>query len=125
MTEVQDDRKYTQDHEWVKKDDGKVKYGITDYAQDELGDIVYVEAPHTDDEVDKGDAIGVLESVKTVSDLHAPVSGTIVEVNDDIEASPELLNDDPYGEGWIAVIETDDESEFEDLMSAEEYKEEI
>ncbi len=125
MTEVLEDLKYTSNHDWVEVEDGKVKYGITDFAQDELGDIVYVELPRVDDQVSKEDMLGVIESVKTVTDLYAPVSGTITEVNDELEASPELLNEDPYGEGWIAVIELSDKKEIENLMNAEEYRDEI
>ena len=113
---------YTEEHEWIKKEDGSIRYGITDYAQEELGDIVYVELPSEGENMDKGDVLGVVESVKTVSDLYSPVSGTIEEVNEELETSPEILNDDPFGDGWIAVIELDDPSELDNLMTAEEYE---
>ncbi|MEF8873121.1 MAG: glycine cleavage system protein GcvH [Candidatus Thermoplasmatota archaeon] len=123
MTEIPDDLVYSKDHEWIKVDDGKVRYGITDHAQDELGDIVYVELPEEGEKVEKGDMVGVIESVKAVSDLYIPISGEIMEVNKEVESEPELLNEDPYGEGWIAVIEIADEGEVESLLSAEEYEE--
>ncbi len=123
MSEIPDDLKYGEEHEWVKITDGKVRYGITEYAQDELGDIVYVELPEEGEEVKLGDMAGVIESVKAVSDLYAPISGKIIEVNTELEAEPELLNEDPYGKGWIAVMEIGDESEVESLLSAQEYKE--
>ncbi len=125
MVEILDDRRYTEDHEWGKVTDGKIKYGITDYAQDELGDIVYVELPEEGEEVERGDMMGVIESVKTVSDLYAPVSGTISKVNRDLEAEPETLNEDPFGEGWIVEIEMADKSEVEMLMNHEEYEAEV
>ncbi len=125
MVEIPDDRRYTEEHEWGKVSDGKIKYGITDYAQDELGDIVYVELPEEGEEVERGDMIGVIESVKTVSDLYAPVSGTISAVNRDLETSPETLNEDPYEEGWIVEIEISDESEVNMMMNPEEYEAEV
>jgi len=125
MTEVIEDLKYTDNHEWVQVDGDKITYGITDYAQEELGDIVYVELPLVDEDIEKGEVMGVVESVKTVSDLHSPVSGTILEVNEELEAAPELINEEPFSKGWIAKIEIDDPSELDDLLSAEEYKEEV
>ncbi len=122
MTEIPEELKYTEEHEWVEISDGKLKYGITDHAQDELGDIVYVELPAEGEEVGKGDIAGVIESVKAVSDLYVPATGKILEVNDELEAQPEKINEDPYGEGWIAIIELEDESEISDLMSATEYE---
>ncbi len=123
MPDIPEDLKYTEDHEWVKIENGKaVRYGITDYAQSELGEIVYVELPEKDEVVEKGDMIGAVESVKTVSDLYTPVTGTIVKVNEELDDSPEIINEDPYGDGWIAVIELSDESELGSLISAEEYK---
>ncbi len=123
MVEIPEDLKYTENHEWVKIDDGKtVRYGITDYAQSELGEIVYVELPEKDEIVEKGDMIGAVESVKTVSDLYTPVSGTIVKVNQELDDSPEIINEDPYGDGWIAVIELSDGSGLDSLISPEEYK---
>ena len=122
MPEIPEELRYTEDHEWVKLTDGEIQYGITDYAQEELGDIVYIELPEVGEEVEKGDMIGVVESVKTVSDLYAPISGTIKEVNESLEAAPETINEDPYGDGWIVTIEYEDKSEYEDLMDAEEFK---
>jgi len=124
MADIYEELKYTDNHEWIKVDGDEITYGITDYAQDELGDIVYVELPMEGEEVEKGDVIGVVESVKTVSDLYAPVSGTISAVNTDLEGEPEKINEKPFGDGWIAKIEMDDESELDDLLSAEEYKKE-
>ncbi|MFW6040744.1 MAG: glycine cleavage system protein GcvH [Thermoplasmatota archaeon] len=122
MPELPDDMMYTENHEWIKKEKDVIRYGITDYAQEELGDIVYVELPMEDEEFEKGDVIGVIESVKTVSDLYAPVSGQIKKVNSKLEDSPELINDDPYGDGWITTIEIEDEAELEQLLSAEKYE---
>ncbi|MFW5904007.1 MAG: glycine cleavage system protein GcvH [Candidatus Saliniplasma sp.] len=122
MVEVDEDLKYTEKHEWIKIDGEEITYGITDYAQEELGDIVYVELPMEGEEVDKGDVIGVVESVKTVSDLYAPISGTISAVNMNLEGAPEQINEDPFGEGWIAKMEIDSKSELEELLTAEEYK---
>lgn len=124
MAEIDKELKYTENHEWIKVEGDEITYGITDYAQDELGDIVYVELPIEDEEVEKGEVIGVVESVKTVSDLYAPVSGTIKNVNTDLEGEPEKINEKPFGEGWIAKIEMDDESELDDLLTAEDYKKE-
>lgn len=122
MPEIPEELRYTEDHEWVKLTDGEVQYGITDYAQEELGDIVYIELPEVGDEVEKGDMIGVIESVKTVSDLYAPMTGNIKEVNEALEEAPETINEDPYGDGWIVTIEYNDKSEYESLMDAEEFK---
>ncbi|MFW6196216.1 MAG: glycine cleavage system protein GcvH [Thermoplasmatota archaeon] len=122
MPEIPEELRYTEDHEWVKLTDGEAQYGITDYAQEELGDIVYIELPEVGEDVEKGDMIGVIESVKTVSDLYAPMTGTITKVNDELEESPETINDDPYGDGWIVKIEYEDKSEYESLMDAEKFK---
>lgn len=122
MSEVPEDLKYTEEHEWVKKEDGNVRYGVTDFAQEELGDIVYVELPEEGDELEKGDMLGVVESVKTVSDLYSPIGGKIIGVNEDLLDTPSMINEDPFGEGWIAIIELSDEAGMESLMSAEEYK---
>lgn len=122
MPEIPEELRYTEDHEWVKLTDGEAQYGITDYAQEELGDIVYIELPAVGEEVEKGDMIGVVESVKTVSDLYAPITGTIKEVNEALEGAPETINEDPYGDGWIVTIEYGDKSEYEYLMDAEEFK---
>ncbi len=115
-----DDYKYTAEHEWVKKDGDTLQIGITDYAQDQLGDIVFVEFPEVGDSFDKDETFGTLESVKAVSDLFLPVGGEIVEINEALEDEPELLNSDPNG-AWIVKIKPSDASEFDSLMSKEAY----
>jgi len=120
--EFPEDLKYTKEHEWVLIEGGTATVGITDYAQDQLGDIVFVELPAVGDKVSKEDAFGVVESVKAVSDIYAPLSGKVVEVNDDLPDDPEMLNEDPYGDGWIIRIELTDPDEIEDLMTAAEYE---
>jgi glycine cleavage system H protein len=115
--------KFSKEHEWVLVEAGVATVGITDYAQDQLGDIVFVELPAVGDKVSKEDAFGVVESVKAVSDIYAPVSGKVVEVNDDLPENPEMLNEDPYGDGWIIKIEMSDPEEVQDLMTAAEYEE--
>ncbi|MCD6114357.1 MAG: glycine cleavage system protein GcvH [Thermoprotei archaeon] len=118
---VRTDVKYTKTDEWAKKENGKVREGITDYAQKELKDIVGIELPEVGQEVKKGEAIGTLESVKSTADLYAAVSGKVVEVNERLLDEPELLNKDPYGEGWIVVIEMSDPKEFDELLTPEQY----
>ena len=113
--------RYTEEHEWTRTDGQRVTVGITQYAQDALGDVVYVDLPATGTRVDKGQPFGEVESTKSVSDLYAPLSGTIVERNESLETSPELVNSDPYGDGWMVVIEADDAGEVDGLMSAEDY----
>lgn len=115
---------YTKEHEWAKKlDDGNVAVGIDDYAQSQLHEIVFVELPEMDAEVVQGAALGAVESVKAVSDMYAPVGGKVVEVNEELLDSPELINDDTYGEGWIAKIEPNSlEADLANLMDAEKYK---
>ncbi|MFB5660839.1 glycine cleavage system protein GcvH [Alteribacillus sp. HJP-4] len=117
------DLKYSEEHEWVKQEDGKVRVGITDFAQSELGDIVFVELPEVGDEVKADDPFGSVESVKTVSELYAPVSGKVVEVNEELDDSPEFVNESPYDKAWMIVVEPSNESELDELMSAEEYEE--
>ncbi len=111
---------YTDSHEWLRVDGDKVYLGITDYAQDQLGDIVFVEIPEVDTQVEPLDSIAVIESVKAVSAIFSPVTGTILEANEELEISPELINEDPY-ENWIAVISIEDDAELDDLITAEEY----
>ncbi len=113
--------KYSEEHEWVKTEEGKIRVGITDFAQDELGDIVFVELPEVGDEISADEAFGSVESVKTVSELYAPISGKVVEVNEDLEDSPEFVNESPYEKAWMVVLEPTDESELDKLMDAEEY----
>jgi glycine cleavage system H protein len=114
--------KYTKDHEWARVEGRRVVVGITDFAQEELGDVVFVELPEVGTAVEAAGTFGVVESVKAVSDLYAPVSGTIVEVNTVLEERPELVNQSPYGEGWMIVIETMNAGELPQLLSAEEYR---
>ena len=115
--------RYTKDHEWIKVEGNIGTVGITDYAQKQLGDIVYVELPEVDDEFSKGDEVATVESVKAASPIFIPVSGKIVEVNEELEDSPELLNQDPHGKGWIFKVELSDESELDELLTAESYEE--
>ncbi|MDG4657106.1 glycine cleavage system protein GcvH [Ectobacillus antri] len=115
--------RYSEEHEWVKIEDGKVIVGITDFAQHELGDIVFVELPEVGAEVKVNEPFGSVESVKTVSELYAPVSGKVVQVNDALGDSPELVNESPYGDAWMIVLEVSDMSEVESLMNAEQYEE--
>lgn len=112
--------RYTEDHEWAKIVGSTVRIGVSDYAQDQLGDIVYVEFPEVGDSFEKGEEFGSLESVKAVSELYLPISGEIVAVNEDLADSPELINEDPYV-NWIVEIKPADKSEFEELMTAEQY----
>lgn len=124
VSETPEDLYYAPSHEWVKMDDeGIATVGITDFAQTELGDIVFVELPNAETEVSAKDEISVVESVKTASDIYAPVSGTIIEVNDVLRDTPETINSVPYDGGWIVKIALSDEGELEDLLSAEEYAE--
>ena len=119
-----DDLKYTAEHEWVRSPgsgDGTVRVGITQYAQDALGDIVYVQLPDVGEDVESGSAIGELESTKSVSDIYAPVTGTIVKVNTPLGDSPEYLSDDPYDEGWMVQLELTNPAELADLMDAAAY----
>ncbi|MGC4128220.1 MAG: glycine cleavage system protein GcvH [Bergeyella sp.] len=115
--------KYTKDHEWVRIEGNVATVGITDFAQGELGDIVYVDVDTVDDELNSGDVFGSVEAVKTVSDLFLPVSGTITEFNDALEDQPELLNTDPYGDGWIVKVQIQDGFDVSELLSAEQYQE--
>tara|TARA_B100001996_G_scaffold372954_1_gene349911 strand:+ start:452 stop:826 length:375 start_codon:yes stop_codon:yes gene_type:complete len=116
------DLKYTNDHEWVKVEDGIAYVGITDFAQGELGDIVYVEIETLNDNIKMGEVFGTVEAVKTVSDLFMPISGEIVEINDKLESEPELVNNDPYGDGWMVKIKCDDISELNDLLDLDAYE---
>ncbi|EAC5127293.1 glycine cleavage system protein GcvH [Listeria monocytogenes] len=113
---------YTEEHEWVKTDDGSYVIGITDFAQDQLGDIVFVELPEVGDTVTKGDSIGSIESVKTVSDFYAPVTGKVVAVNETLEDEPELINSNPYDTGWILKLEEVEEADVKALLSSDDYE---
>jgi glycine cleavage system H protein len=119
---VPTDLRYTTEHEWIRKDNGIGTAGITDYAQDSLGDIVYIELPEVGKKVKKGEAFGVIESVKAVSDLFSPVSGNIIEVNEQLKDNLEWINKDPYGEGWMIKIEILDPNELNELLSSQEYE---
>ncbi len=115
--------KYSKEHEWVATEETVATVGITDYAQDQLGEIVYVELPAVGDKISKDDAFGVVESVKAVSDIYAPVSGTVVEVNQELPESPEMINEDPYGDGWLVKVKVSDPAELDDLLDHDEYEE--
>ncbi len=114
--------KYTKDHEWIKIEGTVATVGITDFAQGELGDIVYVDVDTLDDTVEEGEVFGSVEAVKTVSDLFMPLTGEVIEFNDTLEDDPELVNSDPYEKGWMIKIEISDESQIQDLLDAEAYK---
>ena len=119
------DIKYTKDHEWVSLDGETATIGITDYAQSQLGDIVFVEFPDINSEINQNETFGVIEAVKTVADLFAPVSGEIIEVNSSLEDSPNFINSDPYGSGWIIKVKINDSNEYNGLMSSDVYEEHI
>ena len=118
---IPEDLKYTKDHEWVRIEGNVATVGVTDFAQSELGDIVFVEIETLDEELEKEEVFGSVEAVKTVSDLFMPIGGTIIEINENIESSPELVNSDPYGEGWMIKIEINEASDIENLLTAEAY----
>jgi glycine cleavage system H protein len=120
--DVPEDLRYTSDHEWVKVEGTRARIGITEYAQDALGDIVFVQIPEIGTAVEKGSTVSEVESTKSVSDIYAPVSGSIAEVNGDLAEAPERLNEDPYGEGWICVIEMSEPSELDGALDAEGYR---
>ncbi|MBU2565158.1 MAG: glycine cleavage system protein GcvH [Thermoplasmatales archaeon] len=120
--EIKKDLRYTKKHEWVKVEGEKVRVGITSYAQEKMTDIVYVELPDVGKEVKKDDELGVLESVKSVSEFYSPVTGTIVDVNKNLENSPDLINSSPYNDGWLIVLEMKDKTEIDALLGFEEYK---
>jgi glycine cleavage system H protein len=123
--EIPDDCRYLESHEWARTQDGTVRVGISDFAQDELGDVVFVELPDEGDAIERESDFGVIESIKAVSDIYAPVSGTISAINDTLLDEPELVNEDPYGDGWMIELDIEDESELDELLSPEEYREQI
>jgi len=126
MSKTPSNLKYTRDHEWIKVDGDIALIGITDYAQSELGDIVYVEVDTVGETLDAGDTFGTVEAVKTTSDLYMPVSGEVIEFNEKLEESPDIINEDPYGKGWIIKVKMSNaEEELSDLLSAGAYQEEI
>ncbi len=119
---VPEDLRYSKDHEWARLEGGRVRIGITDYAQDALGDVVFVELPEVGSTVKVDESFSEVESTKSVSDVYAPLAGTVVEVNGDLVDSPERLNEDPYGEGWICALEPTDPAAYDALMDAEAYR---
>ena len=119
---IPEDLRYTKDHEWVRAEGDTVRIGVTDYAQDALGDIVFVTLPEVGAQVSAGETCGEVESTKSVSDLYAPVSGTVVERNDALDTSPELVNSDPYGDGWMLVVRPDDVASVDGLLDATAYQ---
>jgi glycine cleavage system H protein len=123
MMNVPENLKYTKDHEWAKIEGDVAIIGITDYAQGELGDVVFVELPEVGTTLNAGDTFGTIEAVKAVADLYAPLSGEVVEINPELESTPEKVNQDPYGEGWMIKVKLSNPAEADDLMDAEKYKE--
>ena len=119
---VPDDRRYTDQHEWALVEDGRVRVGITDYAQDALGDVVFVELPDVGRRLAAGDIISEIESTKSVAEVYAPVAGEVIEVNEALTEAPEAVNQDPYGSGWFVVIAADDPRQVENLLDAEGYR---
>ncbi|HEV2361576.1 MAG TPA: glycine cleavage system protein GcvH [Acidimicrobiales bacterium] len=116
------DLRYTSDHEWARLEDGKVRVGITDFAQDALGPVVFVQLPAVGSAVGKGGSLGEVESTKSVSEIYAPIAGTVSEVNESLAEAPESLNDDPYGAGWLCVLDPSDASELDSLLDADGYQ---
>jgi glycine cleavage system H protein len=123
LSAIPEDRRYTREHEWARKEDGGVRMGITDYAQNALGDVVFVKLPEAGNKVEAGTVVSEVESTKSVSDVYAPVTGTVAAVNSALVDSPQTLNDDPYGEGWICVIEPDDPTAYDFLLEPPAYRE--
>jgi glycine cleavage system H protein len=123
--EVPDDCRYLDSHEWARRENGTVRVGISEFAQDELGDVVFVELPAEGDSLTQGEAFGVVESIKAVSDLYVPVSGVVTATNDDLVTAPELVNEAPYDDGWMLEIDPDDPSTLEELLSPDSYREQI
>ena len=117
-----EDIKYTEDHEWGKLENDILTIGITDFAQSELGDIIFVEFPDLNTKVSAKDSIGTLEAVKTVADIYSPISGEIIELNDQLEDVPELINEDPYNKGWILKIKINDKNDYDSLLTSDDYK---
>jgi len=123
--EVPDDCRYLDSHEWARRENDTVRVGISEFAQDELGDVVFVELPAEGDSLTRGEAFGVVESIKAVSDLYVPVSGVVTATNDDLVTAPELVNEAPYGDGWMLEIDPEDPSTLEELLSPNSYREQI
>lgn len=123
MSDIPQDLKYTKDHEWIQlAEDGTARIGITDYAQESLGDVTFVELPEVGDEFESGDTFGVVESVKAASDLYMPVAGEIVEINEDLESEPELVNKSPYENAWLIKIKLAEGADTDELLTADDYK---
>ena len=125
MSHYPEDLKYTREHEWVRPEGNEAVVGITWFAQDQLGDVVYVELPEAGREFQAGDVFGTVESVKTVSDLYMPVSGKVLEVHEELNDAPELVNQDPYGQGWMLRVEMSDPAELDRLLPADEYRQAV
>jgi glycine cleavage system H protein len=124
VTDIPEDRRYTSQHEWARAEDGRVVVGITDYAQDQLGDVVFVGLPEEGSRVQAGQPLGEVESTKSVSDVYSPVSGTVLEKNAEVEQKPELINSDPYGDGWLIAIDPDDD-DLSSLMTGDDYRRQV
>lgn len=124
-TTIPEDLRYTKEHEWARKDDEGVTFGITEHAQEQLGDVVFVELPEVGEEVAKGETFGSVESTKAVSELFAPMTGKVIAINDLLEDNPEAVNEDPYGDGWLLQIEPADEAEWDDLMDPDAYADHV
>lgn len=123
MSNVPQDLRYTREHEWARlEDDGRITIGITDFAQEQLGDVVFLDLPDIDEAVESGETLGEIESTKSVSDLYSPITGSVVELNGETKDNPAAVNQDPYGEGWLLVIDPTDKTEFDGLMTPEEYE---
>ena len=122
MSNIPENVRYTETHEWVRKDGDKYTVGLTDHAQHEMGEIVMAELPEAGTEVTRGDAAGGLEAVKTAEDFYAPVDGEILNANEELEGNPSLVNEDPYGGGWLFTVKASNDSQFEELLTADEYK---
>jgi glycine cleavage system H protein len=122
VTEVPTELRYTREHEWARAEDGRVVVGITDYAQDQLGDVVFVTLPEPGSDVEANKPLGEVESTKSVSDVFSPVNGVVLEKNAEVEANPELINSDPYGRGWLVAVEPQTEGELDALLSADDYR---
>ncbi|MFC7058598.1 glycine cleavage system protein GcvH [Halovenus salina] len=123
--EIPEDCRYLESHEWVRIEDGTARIGISDFAQDELGDVVFVELPTEGETLEHETDFGVVESIKAVSDIYSPVTGTVTAVNEELIDVPELVNEDPYGDGWMVELDLDDDSELDELLSSEDYREQI
>ena len=122
---IPEDCRFLESHEWARRENGTVRIGISDFAQDELGDVVFAELPSVGDQLTAGEDFAVVESIKAVSDVYAPVSGEVTAVNDELAQAPELLNEDPYGDGWMVEVDLADESELDALLSPDEYEAQI